>query len=186
MRYFWDLTEIPLKRVLLIESGSRELIENLIPALRQSMGDIPMDLITCFAGLPRGLAEDAVVYRVTDYTTPEKRATLFTKLAARRYSCAGMLCSNESIMTKWKWMLAWKTPAKFFIVNENGDYFWFDRSNIETIRHFALFRAGLTGAGAIRTFGRLLAFPFSVLYLVVYALAAHGRRKIWLATHKGI
>lgn len=181
MRYFWDLRHIHHERVLLIESGSRELIEGLLPLLRQSMGDIPIDLVTCFRGVPKGLAPDARVFRVGDYATKERRKLLLGELEAMRYSSAGMICSNEAIMTKWKWMLAWNVPAKFFLLNENGDYFWFDRSNIATIRHFALFRMGLTGAGAIRTIGRLLLFPFSVLYLLLYAFAAHSRRALRLA-----
>jgi hypothetical protein len=50
------------------------------------------------------------------------------------------------------------------------------RTNIATIREFALVRLGLSGAGAIRTIGRLLIFPFSVLFLLLYAFAAHSGR----------
>ena len=59
-------------------------------------------------------------------------------------------------MTKWKWLLALRVPAKFFIVNENGDYFWLHRENAAVMREFVLVRRAL-GAGAIRTFARLLA-----------------------------
>jgi hypothetical protein len=71
-------------------------------------------------------------------------------------------------------------PARFFIINENGDYFWVHRTQTATIREFILVRAGLTGAGALRTMGRLLIFPFSVLFLLLYAFVAHARR--WLRT----
>ena len=47
-------------------------------------------------------------------------------------------------MTKWKWALALRLPVKVLVVNENGDFFWFDRANWRTIRHFVLFRAGLS------------------------------------------
>ena len=81
-------------------------------------------------------------------------------------------------MTKWKWVLAARLPAKIFILNENGDYFWLDRGHLTTIRQFVLFRAGLTGAGAVRTLARLVSFPFTLLYLILYALTVHLRRKL--------
>src|SRR6266700_2998681 len=87
-----------------------------------------------------------------------------------------MICSAESIMTKWKWLVALRVPAKVFIINENGDYFWIHRENAAILREFALVRMGLEGAGAIRTIGRLIAFPFAVLYLLLYAFTAHARR----------
>ena len=43
---------------------------------------------------------------------------------------------------------------------------------------FALVRAGLSGAGAARTIARLAAFPFAVIYLLVYAGSAHARRTL--------
>jgi len=81
-------------------------------------------------------------------------------------------------MTKWKWVLAARLPAKIFILNENGDYFWLDRGHLKHIRHFILFRAGLTGSGAIRTIARLVSFPFTLLYLILYAVTVHLRRKL--------
>ena len=87
-------------------------------------------------------------------------------------------------MTKWKWLLALRIPAKVFIINENGDYFWIHRENVAILREFVLTRMGLEGAGAIRTLGRLLAFPFAFLYLILYAFAAHARRAIRLNFNK--
>ena len=79
-------------------------------------------------------------------------------------------------MTKWKWLVALRVPAKVFIINENGDYFWMHRENAAILREFALVRMGLEGAGAIRTLGRLFAFPFTFLYLILYAFTAHAGR----------
>lgn len=179
---FWRLREVSPGPVLLVESGSRELVENLIPHLRESFGEVSVDLVTCYRGTPQGLDERSRVYRVSDYPTKEKRQILTQELAGNDYACAGVICSSEPVMTKWKWMLAWRVPAKLFIVNENGDYFWFDRSNLKTIRHFALFRMGLTGDGAMRTWGRLLLFPFTVAYLLLYAFVVHARRGIRMAS----
>jgi hypothetical protein len=88
----------------------------------------------------------------------------------------GIVCSGEIVMAKWQWVLALRIPAKLFIINENGDYFWFDRMHLGTIRRFVLFRSGLAGSGAVRTLVRLISFPFTLLYLLLYATSAHARR----------
>ena len=173
MRHFFTRSAPPFSRVLLVESGSRELFENLLPVLYQNHAEMTCDLVTCYAGMPEGFEAETVVYRVTDYGSPEGRKELIRLLRSRHYSLAGMICSAEPIMTKWKWLIALRIPAKIFILNENGDYFWLHRDNAAAIRQFSLVRLGLSGAGAIRTVGRMLFFPFSVLFLLLYAFAAH-------------
>lgn len=86
-------------------------------------------------------------------------------------------------MTKWKWLLALRLPAKVFIINENADYFWVNREQARNVREFVLVRLGLAGEGSIRTIGRLLIFPFALLYLLLYAFAAHSGRIIRQALH---
>lgn len=177
MRYLWSRREPPSTGILLIESGSRSLVEGLLPHLRAVHGpDIPIDLVTCYGGAPDGLGPNAVIYRVNDYGSPEGRKELIRALRGRQYGLTGMICSTEPIMTKWKWLIAFQIPAKVFIINENGDYFWLNREQTGIIRQFALIRLGLSGAGAIRTIGRLLIFPFSVVFLLLYAFAAHSGR----------
>jgi len=161
----------------LIESGSRSLIEGILPHLRSAWAsETPIDLVTCYAGIPDGFGPETVVYRVTDYGSPEGRKDLIRALRSREYAIAGMICSGEPIMTKWKWLIALRLPVKIFVLNENGDYFWMHRDNAAAIREFSLIRLGLSGAGAVRTFGRLLFFPFSVVFLLLYAFAAHSGR----------
>ena len=184
MRYILSRREPPLTRVLLIESGSRSLLEGLVSHLRATRGpEIPIDLVTCYGGLPAGLGPESIVYRVSDYGSPEGRKELLRRLRSQGYSIAGIICSAEPIMTKWKWWVAFRIPAKVFILNENGDYFWVNRENAASIREFVLVRAGLSGAGAIRTAGRLLIFPFSVLFLLLYAFTAHAGRIARRALH---
>jgi hypothetical protein len=167
-------------RVVVIESGSRQLLEDLLPGLYEIYGEgMELDLVTCYAGVPKGFrAEQGRVWRITEYPGAAGRAQVVRELRARRHSIAGIICSNEPIMTKWKWMLAARLPAKLFVLNENGDYFWVDRGNWSTLFHFALYRAGLTGAGAVVTIGRILLFPVSVLYLLTFAGVVHFRRRV--------
>jgi hypothetical protein len=182
VRYFFSRHEPPLTRVLFIESGARSLSEGLLPHLHVMWGDdVEIDLVTCYDGLPSGWPASTKVFRVGDYGSGEGRKRLVRELRARRYSFAGMICSAESIMTKWKWLIALRLPAKFFIVNENGDYFWVQRANSPTIRRFFLIRFGLAGEGSLRTAARLLMFPFSLLFLMLYALFVHLRRRLRMA-----
>jgi hypothetical protein len=177
MRWFFTRRQPTGTRILLIESGSRSILEGVIAHLKSGWGEgMAIDLVTCYAGLPAGLESGGKVFRVADYGTPELRRNLLRELLTRDYAYAGMICAAEPIMNKWKWWLAARVPAKFFVINENGDYFWLNRKNAKAIRRFVLYRMGLSGAGAARTFGRLLVFPFSVLYLLLYAGIAHLRR----------
>lgn len=177
MRWVFTLAPPTGTRILLIESGSRSILEGTIAHLQSGWGEgMPIDLVTCYAGLPSGLNATTRVFHVADYGTSELRRQLQQELRTRDYAYAGMICAAEPVMNKWKWWLAAKVPAKFFVINENGDYFWLNRKNLKAMRGFVLVRAGLSGAGAVRTLGRLLAFPFALLYLLLYAGLAHFRR----------
>lgn len=179
MRYVLTRSVPEPSRILLVESGSRRLLENLLPALREHYGEVPVDLVTCYAGLPEGFnPETTRVYRVPGYRGRAGRKRLYRELAANGYSILGMICSGEPVMTKWKWVLALRLPAKVFALNENGDYFWLDYGHAGVIRHFVLFRAGLAGEDAVRTLARFFLFPFTFLYLLLYATAVHSRRAL--------
>lgn len=182
MRLFFSRRIPDFERVLLVESGNRSLYDGFVPKITNHYGKrSKIDLVTCFAGLPKGLREDHDrVFRVSDYAGPAGRQRLYNELAATRYDVIGIICSEEPLMTKWKWMLAARTPAKLLIVNENGDYFWVDYSNWKLIAHFAFFRAGLTGGDAVSTIGRILLFPFSLLFLLLFAAWVHLRRQLRL------
>ena len=106
------------------------------------------------------------MFQVADYQGKEGRARLYAELRARGYAGIGIICADQPIMTKWKWALAAQVPAKLFVVNENGDFFWVDYTNWRIIVHFFLFRAGLTGAEAVPTLTRLALFPFTLLFLL--------------------
>jgi hypothetical protein len=181
MKYLFSRAAPTGARILLIESGSRSLLERTVPAIRAAWAEgLQFDLVTCFGGLPACLSSDTDVFRVHDYGTPRRRNELISQLRSRDYAYIGMICSAEPIMTKWKWLIALRVPAKVFILNENGDYFWLNRENGSILWEFALVRAGLYGSDAPRTLARLVAFPFAVIYLLLYAFVAHARRAMRL------
>ncbi len=156
------------------------MIEGVIPLLRSGFGDhLEIDLVTCYPGAPQGC--NGQVFRINDYRDgADGRTRLMRDLAAREHSIAGMICAAEPIMTKWKWWLAARLPAKFFILNENGDYFWFDWERRRIIAKFAAYRAGLTGAAAVPALVRFVLFPLTLAYLMLYACTVHLRRRIRL------
>jgi hypothetical protein len=166
--------------ILLVESGSRGLLEGVVGGLREAWGpDIRIDVVTCYSDLPRGFNSGKTrVYRVSECRKLGRRLRMFRELARNRYSHMGMVCSGEPILMKWKWVLALGLPAKVFAINENCDYFWLDRKHLSAIRQFVIARAGMAGTGAVRTPARLIAFPFTLAHLVLYAAAVHTRR--WL------
>lgn len=166
--------------MLLIESGSRYLFEDLLPGIYATHPELErLDLVTCFSGVPKGFdATKGDVYYVADWQGRERRRLLYQGLRDHQYTAAGMICSGEPIMTKWKWSIAWLVPSKYFVLNENGDYVWLDYTNFGTLRHFVLYRMGLAGADAVSTVGRLLFFPFSFLFLLSYAAVVHLKRKV--------
>ncbi len=182
MRYYRRSWIPPFLRVLLIESGSRSLLDKLIPIIYRDYGaQVPIDVVTCYAGAPKTLnLETGKVFWIPDYG-PEERERLLAELLERQYSIVGVICSAEPVMTKWKWWLVYKIPAKVFILNENGDYFWVHLANWRIILHFVLFRAGMTEAGAVYTLARMLLFPFTLAYLVAFAGWVHLKRRLRLA-----
>ena len=181
MRYFLSRHIPQPHRILLVESGSRSLLEKVVPVLRETWGHhFDIDLLTCYAKLPRGFPPETRVYRTTDYRGREARRRLYAELDENGYALAGIICSGEPIMLKWKWAVAWKLRAKLFLINENGDFFWFDRGHVDLLRQTALLRTGLAGAGAVRTLARVVSFPFTLTYLLLYATVAHARRAVRL------
>ena len=178
MRDFFTRRTPPFTKVLLIESGSRRLYDMLVPGLFDLYGEqLQVDLVTCFAGAPAGF-RGGTIFNVNDYRGGAGRKRLYAELGARQYTIAGIICSGEPIMTKWKWVLAARLRAKVFVLNENCDYFWMHWERRGMMLHFMLFRMGLTGAAAIPTIARLLAFPLMLGYLILYAGFVHLRRKL--------
>jgi hypothetical protein len=135
-----------------------------------------MDLVTCYDGEPSGFR--GRVYNVNDYGGAAGRNSLWADLAQREYCVAGVLCAAVPIMTKWKWWLAGKLPSKIFIINENADYFWLDRVHLRQSWRFMAHRLGLTGSAAVPALVRLVCFPVTLAYLLLYAGTVHMRRKL--------
>ncbi|MCC7499578.1 MAG: hypothetical protein IT160_18500 [Bryobacterales bacterium] len=181
MRYFLRRRFPGYARVLIVESGPRQVLERFLPGfLERNREEIEtLDLVTCFSEQPAALpAGSARVYRTGEYGGADGRERLIQALKANRYATLVVLCADSPILAKWKAYLAWKLPAAVLIVNENGDYFHLNRAHWSTIVEFALTRSGLQGASAAPTLARVAAFPFTFVYLLLSAMAVHLRRRV--------
>jgi hypothetical protein len=182
VRYFLSRHIPRPHKILLVESGARSLVEKVAPGLKAAWGeDVEIDLVTCYSGLPAGFPPYTRVYRTGNYRGREGRRRLFDELRESRYALMGIVCSAEPILFKWKLAIAWHVPAKVFVINESADYFWLDRGHLDLAREMVLSRSGLAGAGAVRTLARALLFPFTLLYLLLWATAVHTRRALRVA-----
>jgi hypothetical protein len=178
LRYFWNVREFPpISRVLLVESGTRALLEKAIPTVRTFWNGRtpPIDIFTCFKGVPEGVGDDGIIYRVSEYPGPERRK-LLQEFKTRGYAVIGVVCSDEAILERWKWLIALSVPAKLLVINESGDCFWFDRNNWSAIREFIASRSGITGATVLRSLLQVVALPFTFTWLILFALGAHTVR----------
>ncbi len=178
MRYFFRGRVPPLTRMLVVESGSRQILENGIPRFRALFGDqFPIDLLTPLPGLPQVLCPATTeVFRVTQCRSGADRRRLLGELRSRRYPVLGIICSNEPVMTPWKLAATFLLPAKVVIFNENADFFWLDWNHRQSVRGFLLFRAGLLEDDAVRKLVHIAAFPFIATFLLLYAAYAHLER----------
>jgi len=175
VRYFFRRRIPEASQILVVESGSRHITDHLIPRMRGHFGQsVAIDLLTCFPEVPAGMAR---TYNVNGYRAARRK--LLSELRARRYPIVALICSNEPILKMWKWVLAAALPAKLLIVNENADWFWLDRAHWSHVSRLVKYRAGLADAGIVRAFARVVVFPFTLLYLLLYAAAAHFRRAIY-------
>src|SRR5437879_13439176 len=91
--------------MLLVESGSRPITEQLIPRIRSHFGDVRLDVVTCFADAPRALESQAKVYNVNDYRGRKGRLSLVRMLSDGGSHAGVIVCSKEPVLAQWKWAL---------------------------------------------------------------------------------
>ena len=122
---------VEMSHVLLVESGPAALAERFLAHLYASHPAQRVDLLTCVEGEPIGLQLDrGSVTNVQLYRGFAARRALIRDFARAGYGVVAIFCTGHNIMTRWKWAIAVRVPAKVLIVNENGDYFWLDSNRI--------------------------------------------------------
>jgi hypothetical protein len=174
VRYFLSGQAPPVTRILLIESGSRELGEQAIACLRKAFGaGIPIDALGCRRTPLLGVESYA---DVSEARTLSARLALLRRIRRGGYSVAGVLSSGDSTMALWKWAAIGVVPAKFLVLNENVDFFWIDRAHWTNAVALLQQRSGLGGESTVRAMAWFAALPFAALFLLSYATWVHVTR----------
>ena len=165
-----------MTRILLVESGPRELGQKAVRRLKAVFPEAQIDVLCCVAASPEGVTRS---WRVQDHAGG--RWALLRQLRRERHAVAAVLMGDDGIMGPWRWAALAALPAKFLIVNENADFFWLDRGHIGPLTQFLQRRSGLGDESVLRTFWRIVAFPFVLVYLLLYAAYVHAVRWIRIA-----
>ena len=177
MRYFFRSRIPEPGTVLLIESGSRSVMEKAYARMRPLFSQARFELCTCFPGVPAP-GDFERVYRVPEAADAASKWKMLLTMRRSRPPVAVLLFTSEPILLRWKLLLMFLLPSKLLVVNENGDFFWLDWSNRAIIRRFLGARLDVEGAELLRSACRVLLFPFVLAFVGCYALFAYLGR--WL------
>lgn len=166
-------------KVLVVESGARAAADQFLQALYKEERPNRVDILTCYGNAPAAFDMGKGHAYLTQHALGgAARKQLFQELAASRYSAVCVLCTGDPIMTKWKWMVALRIPAKLMIVNENADTFWLDRGHVAKARRMVQERMGLHRITPLRILSQALRFPVTLIVLLAYAAFVHARRRL--------
>jgi hypothetical protein len=173
-----------LDRVLVIESGARAASERFLARLYVQEPARKVDLLTCYASPPAAFdAARGEVFYTQKARGSRARMELMRTFRDAEYSAICMLCTGDDIMTKWKWAMVLRLPAKVMIVNESADTFWLDRGHLRELRGMARDRIGGAWLIPLRIAGQAITLPFTICILAGFAAVVHGRRLWRLRQH---
>ena len=178
MRYLFSRRIPPLEDVLVIESGPREVAERFLRHLYDVQHSRRVDVVTCFGSAPVQFdAERGVCYSIHDPAYAGRRGQLIRILAkGNPYSVVSVLCTGSPIMSKWKWAIASRTPAKTLIVNENADFFFLDWRHRHIAKRMVSSRIGVDGGFSLGLVADVLLVPFTIAYLALSTATIQLRR----------
>ncbi|MBV9265114.1 MAG: hypothetical protein JO061_02985 [Acidobacteriaceae bacterium] len=185
IRRFYARAQPNFSKVLLVESGPRDVCEQVLRLLYTQKTPAQLDLLTCYPTPPAAfLPHCGTVYSVHDRAVRENRSRFIAKLASAGYGVLAIVCAGSPVLQKWKWALALRSPARIVIFNEYMGYFSVDIWNLRSAEkmlakrlnpfegkdwdlHEALLAAAATLAVA----------PFTLAYLAIYSARTHLRRR---------
>ena len=176
MRHFLSGSSPAASRILLVESGSRRVLELAIAGVERGFPGVALELCTCYPGLPVASTAFGKVWRVTDAPSYGPKLRMAREIAATQPPIAALMFTGEPIMFTWKMLLLVLLPSKILLVNENGDFFWLDRPNLSTLRQFLGARLGMNGEGLLRGLCRVVMFPLIFLFLLLSAGISYAMR----------
>ncbi len=157
------------ERVLVIESGPRELTEKFLKRLYQTHWIEHVDLVTCYAEPPVSFdARRGVVYSI-------HKSRWLSRLSRSRYTLLAMFCAGSPVLNKWKWVIALRVRRKILMINEHADYFYLNFANRHNLKRLLAERLR-AHAIDVRAIAELALVPFTFLFLLVHAAYVQMRR----------
>lgn len=167
------------ERILVIESGPRKIADTFLQHLYEIQKSDQVDLLTCYPGAPKSFdPQRGAIYSVHHPDAKSDRSLFIRKLLAKPYTVVAILCTGDSVLTKWKWVIALRTKAKVLIVNEFDGFFLVDRKHLRPAKMMLWIRLGLHQQLKLHLLVELLLVPFTIGYLALYAVWVHARRAV--------
>ncbi|MSO19778.1 MAG: hypothetical protein EXQ56_04830 [Acidobacteria bacterium] len=174
MKYFFGKKFPQSGDILIIESGAPQISDRACRSLRRLYPNAPYHLATCWPD--RASPAFAQVYAVGDYLGRSAKIGLLRKFRRHGYTVLVILCTGEAVMSLWRTLALALIPAKVIIVNENADFFWLSWENRGTLKAFLGARWGVNLRHGAAILLRAVAFPFTVLFLMLTAFFYYLRR----------
>jgi hypothetical protein len=169
------------ERLLVVESGPRDITENFLRHLYEVQKSNHVDLLTCYPGVPNSFDSDrGTIYSIHDKGAKENRACFLRKLLRNSYTIVAIFCAGDPVLAKWKWVLALRANARVLIVNEHAGFFFLDLKHLHPAKTMLSLRLGLHQPLRFHLLGELLVVPFTMAYLALYAGYVHARRLVRL------
>lgn len=174
MRAFSGREALPVSRVLLVESGPRSAAETLVRKLRTEVcPEGAIDLFTCLPDQPRGLGTTSRAWRSYNAGTGAQRWRTVRELRRERHGVVAILCSGSPILAGWKLALAALLPARVLLAHEDQGLVWLDLRHWREAARIASSRSRLRDPKFLRQLAHAAALPFTVSFLLAFAVKAH-------------
>lgn len=174
MKYFFRRKVPQARDILVIESGSPEVVQRVLGSIRAIFPNARYYLLTCRPDPSPG--SFATVFHTSDYPSWGNKLRLLLTFRRKKWEVMVILCTGERLLWRWKISALLLVPAKVLIVNEHADFFWLHWENWRTLRKLLAVRWGLNLDELFSAILRILVFPFIVLFLLSTAVFLYMRR----------
>lgn len=179
MRWFLRRRVPLIDRLLLVESGPRTDVQQLVPLLRESVcGNAPIDLFTCLPDAPAGLGDDTRTWRSYEARNNAERWRMLLGLRRQRHAAAAILCGDSPLLATWKVALAALLPGKILLIDKVEGLVWLDRRHWRKALKLGISSSGLRNPEFIRKLSHAAFLPIALPVLLVFAGKVHLRRLI--------
>lgn len=179
MRWFLRRRVPLIDRLLLVESGPRTDVQQLVPLLRESVcGNAPIDLFTCLPDAPAGLGDDTRTWRSYEARNNAERWRMLLGLRRQRHAAAAILCGDSPLLATWKVALAALLPGKILLIDKVEGLVWLDRRHWRKALKLGISSSGLRNPEFIRKLSHAAFLPIGLPVLLVFAGKVHLRRLI--------